>query len=1142
MATKDNYRLLIEKLDQFIRKYYINQLIRGALYSIGLILLLFLVISVLEYYYYFSSGIRKAMFFSFVGISAVALGGWVGLPLLRYFRLGSVISHEQAAQIIGQHFTNVKDKLLNILQLRQQSEQSTAGRELIMASVDQKSEEISPVPFKKAIDLSANRKYLRYALPPLALLVIILFINASMITDSTNRLVNNDKEFEKPAPFSFVLEEENPKVVQYEDYTLTVKVEGEQLPNEVLIDVDNYQYRLKKEAPNRFSYQFNNVQKDTDFRLFSTGVESREYELNVLQKPNVLGFDVELDYPAYTGRKDEKLSSIGDLVVPAGTNIDWVFNAENTDDIQLRFSTEQEPIPTKRFSDDLFTYQRKVLKDQAYKLFISNEELPNADSISYTISVVPDLYPSISATKFQDSTQKKLFFFVGEASDDYGLRSLSFNYRIKKADGTQGELQTEWLEKPAGKQVQYDHIFDMAELALKPGDEVSYYFEVYDNDGVSGSKSARTNLMLFSMPTVDEFKAMKEENDEKIKDELKKALDESRKIQEDMKKMREKLLQEKKLDWQNRKELEKMLERQKELEKKIDEAREAFEENKKNQEEYSKQDEEMLEKQEKLQKMMEDVMSDEMKELMKQIEELMQELNKDEALEMMEDMEMSDEEMEMELDRMLELFKQLELEQQMNEAIEELQELAEEQEQLSEETAQSEEEQEQSDEEQSDAEEEQKDGEESDQQDGDKSKEEQQEELEKKQEEIDEKFQKLKEKMEKIEEKNQELEKPQEMESQEENMEDIQESIDQSQQQLQQQQNKKASESQKDASDKMKEMANSMQMQMQSEQMDQMQEDMDALRQLLENLVGLSFAQEDLKDQFDLTTINTPRYVELVQDQFKIQEDFKLVEDSLHALSKRVFQIESFVTEKVTEIKQNMRGSLEELEERRKAEASNHQQRSMKNLNDLALMLSEVMNQMQQQMSSQMAGNQMCNKPGGQGSGKKPSDKISEGQKSLNEQMKKMRDQMMKGKGGPGAKEFAEMAARQAAMRKALKEKQKELQEKGQGSKELQEIMDQMDKIEEDLVNKRLSNQMMNRQQDILSRLLEHEKAEREREFEEKRKAEQASEQEREMPPSLEEYIKKREAEIDMYKSVSPSLKPYYKYLVEEYFKSLKSE
>ena len=41
MPQQDNYTLLIQKLDQFTRKYYINQVIRGVLYSTGLILLLF---------------------------------------------------------------------------------------------------------------------------------------------------------------------------------------------------------------------------------------------------------------------------------------------------------------------------------------------------------------------------------------------------------------------------------------------------------------------------------------------------------------------------------------------------------------------------------------------------------------------------------------------------------------------------------------------------------------------------------------------------------------------------------------------------------------------------------------------------------------------------------------------------------------------------------------------------------------------------------------------------------------------------------------------------------------------------------------------------------------------------------------------
>ena len=243
-----------------------------------------------------------------------------------------------------------------------------------------------------------------------------------------------------------------------------------------------------------------------------------------------------------------------------------------------------------RFSDDLFTHERRAMRDEYYKLFISNSALPNADSISYTLSVIQDLYPTITAEKFQDSLDNKLLFFVGEASDDYGLVNLSFNYRIKKED-SEGALTSIKLSKPAGKQIQYNHTFDLNELELSPGDEVTYYFEVLDNDAVNGNKSARTNLMLFNVPTVEEFEAMAEANDEQIKEDLQKALEESRKIQEDMKKMREKLLQEKDMDWQSRKELEKLLERQKDLEKQIDEAKEAFEENLKNQDEFTETEE-----------------------------------------------------------------------------------------------------------------------------------------------------------------------------------------------------------------------------------------------------------------------------------------------------------------------------------------------------------------------------------------------------------------------------------------------------------------------------------------------------------------------------------------------------------------------
>jgi hypothetical protein len=1106
---KDNYSLLIEKLDGFIRKYYINQLLRGALYSVGAILGLFILLNVLEYYLYFGTGARTAMLWGFLGLSGLALYSWVALPLLHYFRLGKLISHEQAALIIGDHFSDVSDKLLNILQLKQQSGNAIYA-DLINASINQKSNEIRLVSFQSAIDLGKNRKYLRYALPPVLLLLFLLLGAPNIIRDGANRLWNSSTKFEKPAPFKFIINPDSLKAVQFSDYLLRVRVEGQALPNEMFINLGNSQYRLTKDAPNEFSYKFINLQKDAEFNLFAGGLESDEYTLSVLRKPSILSFEVKLDFPEYLGRPDETLSSVGDLVLPQGTNVYWVFNAQSTERLAMRFGGDAA-VDAKRFDNELFSYSRRALKDEFYKIFISNSVVPNADSVAYTISVIPDLHPQISVEEFRDSTNNKAVFFAGDASDDYGFSNLTFNYQVKKAQGGQQAPVVVKLDKKSGKQIQYEYSWDLRNLNLVPGDEVTYFFEVFDNDGVNGAKSARTNVQQYKVPSLQEMAQQQAKNSEEIKKDLEKALRESMKVQDEMKKLREKILQKKELDWQSRKEMEKLLDRQKQLQEQIEQAKQNFEENKQQQQEFNQQSEEITQKQEELQKLFEETMSEEMKQLMEDIQKLMQEMNKDQMLEKMEEMQMNSEEMSRELDRLKELYKQLEVEQLEQQQIQELEKLAEEQDKLSEET-----------------EKEQK----SDDQ------------LNKEQEDLNKKMDDLMKKQEELQDKNEDLKRPKNIEDQKDEMKDAKQDMKDAKNNLEKNQKKGASKKQKSAANKMKNMANKMKQNSQAGQMEQMEEDVKMLRQLLENLVGLSFNQEQNMKEIAAATVNTPRYVELTQQQFKIRDDFRIVEDSLQALASRNFKIESIITEKVTDIKAAIKTSLEELEERRVNTANEQQQRSMKGLNDLALMLSEIMDNMQQEMAEGMPGNQSCQKPGkkpgGEGKGKEPKDKISKGQQSLNDMMKDLKKRMDGQKGGqPGmmSKEFAQMAAKQAALRNALREMQKQKQEQGKGSKLLDEIMDEMNKVEVDLVNKRLDNETLRRQQEIMTRLLEHEKAEREREQDEQRQAETARQQPPKMPPALEEYLKKRRAEVEQFRTVSPALKPYYKQLVEEYLK-----
>ena len=1113
MNTTSNYQRLINKLDLFIRKYYMNRIIKGLLYTVGFVLVLFLLFSILEYNFYFGTGVRKVFFFGFLISSLGMVGYWVIDPVFRYFRLGSTISHQKAAEIIGDHFTDVKDKLINVLQLRQQSE-SLADVSLIEASIDQKTADINPVPFRAAIDLRKNRKYLRYALPPFLLLLILVFAAPSIIKDGTHRIINNGDEFVPEAPFAFSIENSELKVVQFDDYTLRVSADGTAIPDEAYINLNGFDYRMQKEKAGVFSYTFKNVQEATEFQIYSGKVKDEERALDVLVKPNLADISIDLNYPSYTGRKDETVKNTGDLVLPEGTSVRWNLKSLYTENIEFQFG-EADKIEAKRQGDDFFYHDKRVRNSQPYKLYIGNDMIPVPDSVRYNLNVIKDQYPVINVEKLTDSIDQTLMYFMGSASDDYGLNALNFNYSIKEKSGAIKKSESIAMAKPDDRSVNYDYVFDTEELGLEPGDEVTFYFEVYDNDVVNGSKSSKTGIMTFAKPTIEELEEMKDVNEEEIKKDLLENLEETKKIQEQLKKLRDELLQKNELDWQDKKEIEELLEKQKELQEKMEEAKDRFDENQKNEEKFNPQNEETQKKQEKLNELFEKAMDPEKMELMKQIEELLQELNKEDAIQMMEEMQFNEENQEKEMERLLELYKQLEMEKEIQDMSEKLEEMAEKQEELAEQTEEAEEKNQDTDE------------------------------IEKEQEKLNEEFEKMQEKMEEMEKQNEELSPPKNLdEKNQEEMEEIMEEMEQSQEQLQEQQKSNASKSQKSASEKMKKMAQSMMQQMQSGEMEQMEEDIAALRQLLENLVGLSFDQEQLFNDMRRTVSSTPRYVELVQEQFKIKNDFKIVEDSLNALALRQTDIESFVTEKVSEIKKNMKHGLDQMEERLIPEANQSQRSSMKNLNDLALMLNESLENMQQSMSSMMPGTQMCSKPGGKGQGKMgrvPMDKITKGQEELNGEMKGMQGKMKNGN-GMSAKDFAQAAARQAALRKALEEMRDGKGEEGKGARELQEIIDQMDRIEEDLVNKKLDTEMLKRQQDIFTRLLEAEKAEQQRELDNKRKAEQAQEKRRELPPSMKEYLKKREAEIELYKTVSPDLKPYYKYLVDEYYRALKGE
>lgn len=1116
----DQYKILIQKLDQFIRKYYKNKLIRGGLYFTTLLILLFLGVTFLEYFGHFDTFTRTLLFWAFVLAVGFVLVSYILLPLLKLYRFGKIISHDEAATIIGKHFNDIQDKLLNTLQLKKISDEQSGNIDLIKASIDQRINEIKPVPFQSAIDFSVNKKYIKYLLVPVTILLLVLVSAPSIITEPTNRLVKHSTYFEKPLPFQIQILNEDFEVLQNEDFELKVKILGEEVPDKVFLENGNNRIKLKKESSTEFNYTFINVQKDQEFKLSANEVQTDNYKLKVIPKPVILNFDVEVDYPDYTKLKDETINNNGDLVIPEGSNLQWNFYTKNTD--HLFFHFDQNDTEELEKNPQFFSFQKTFYKSQSYTIKSANKFVDSKDSLTYSISIIPDLYPSIAVEQYQDSTFDNRFYFNGSIKDDYGFRLLTFNHLVKNDDPSSEAMNIDTLAINKGLNPQeFIHYLDLTSLQLKPGDQIEYYFEVWDNDGINGSKSARSQLMNYRIPTLNEINKVKDKSNEDIKDEMEEAIRDVKDLQKDIDRLNKKLIDKKELNWEDKEQIKELLDKQKELQNKMQELKQKNADKSLKEQQFKNVDEQILEKQKQLEEMFEKLMqNDELKELFENLQELMDQLEKDKVNEMMEEMKMSNEDLEKMLDRNLELFKQLEFEQKLDETIEKMNELAQKQEEISEKSA---------------------------------DRKEDIDDLKKEQEDLNKEFNQVQKDMESLEKLNEEMEESNKFDPMEEEQEAIDQEMQNSMDQLNQNKRKNASKSQKNASEKMQKMAQDLQNMQQQMISESMGEDIENLRSILENLMQLSFDQEALIDKVNEININDPKYTGLIQDQNNIKDELKMVSDSLFALSKRQIMIQPFVNKELADIDDNIEKSLDLLNNRRVSQAAGRQQYVMTSINNLALMLSETLKQMMQAMMMQSQSTSSCKNPGmgnsKPGQGKTTMQSLRKMQEQLNDQIEKMKKgQKKEGEGNPGgnknqggqtmSEQLARSAAQQEYIRNELNKLADQLEKEGQfgGSKELKKITSEMEKTETDLVNKMLSNETLIRQQQILTRLLKSEKAELEREKEEKRESTEGKNDFLRNPEDFSRYKRLQQNEVEILRTVPPSLKPFYKSKVDQYF------
>ncbi len=1086
------------RLSPFKRRYYFNLFIRGTAVSVSLLLGYFLFAVISEYFLWLNSLARLSIVALFIALLAFCLWKYLMKPL-QWWLWNRGLSPEEAAKIIGGKLKTVDDRLLNIIQLSQ-----LKTSELTEASLHQKFNHLQHISFESVVDIQENKKYLPYFLIPALIFAGLLIWDQRLITSSTERIVNYGQQFSKEAPFRFDLLNKSLKAFYGEDYILKIKITGETIPENVFVSIQNQNFKMIGASSKELTYTFEKIQQDLEVRFYASGYYSESYKIHVITRPELTSLKVNLAFPGYLGKRGEEIENAGNLEVPEGTKITWRLQTSNATLGIIGFHFNGVENQMQRYEDQGFMHSQSFKNPDQYWITLSNDESENKDKINYAISIIKDQYPELMVSQMHDSILYKNVFLGGTISDDYGLSQLKLNYEIMK--GGKNSTGNKSIIIPINKKLsrqEFVYQWSIDSLRLESNDQLMYNIQVWDNDGENGSKATKSANYVFRFPSKAEMKNEISKSESRTETEISEGLQKAKTLQDAIEEAQQKLKGKQTLDWQDKAMLEEILRQKQEVEKMLYQMAEQNKMLEQKRDAFTERDERIKEKADQIKKLMDELLDEETKKLFKELEKLLKEnSNVDQVQKQLNKIQQNEANLEKELDRIKELYQQLKFENKLDQAVSELEKAIRDQEKLLEETKEL---------------------------SNDKKTKNNADSLNmlsEKQDAIKEQLDQNKETLEELKEMNKEMDEQEDLPS-DEKVDEAKEQMEQSKDNMKSGQPKKSQENQKKAINKMKEMKDKMDGLQNAMEMEMDESNLESMRQILHGLIKLSFDQEKTMHDFNEVQQTDPKYLSLSQHQLQLQDDSKVLEDSLLSLAKKDPFMGSIIIKEIGDLNAHIDKSMEHIRERRKPNASSEMQLSMTGINNLALMINDHFEMMMQMMANAKS----------KGKGKKKGNmQLSEMQKQLNQQIEQIKNS---GKGGRElSEELARMAAEQERIRQGLQDLQQKLSNEN-GKKPGGDLPAQMEQTEMDLVNKQITERTIQRQKSILSRLLESEKSMREQDLDEERKGETAKEYANDMPKEFLEYLKLKEKEIELLKTVPLKLYPYYKKEAGEYFKRI---
>ena len=399
MGIESAYNEIIKKLDLFSRKEFKVLAMLGIQIAFLLALSAFFVFTLIEVAANSSLIVRTIFFIVFLAIAIVSFIFLLGIPLLKYLKVFGKTDYDKVAKKVGEKFPEVKDELLNALQLTSLQDKNLYSSNLITASFIRTYEKVKTINFNSAIKFDKAKRLLVYVAGT-SVFIVMLYLTIPGLRAASYRLVNFNKEFVTPPKFTFIVFPGNAQVTKGQNVQIRIRVNGEK-PNDVFLavkDVDQTNFDLEKLTTDSLgSYNFERLSIRNTFNYYATAenISSDEFKIEVIDRPIIKSLDLSINSPKYSEIPTVQQKDNGNITALLGSTVNLeISSSKELSKAKLLFgdSTSLELNTASSKSNVSF----KVKKDNSYQIILFDEKRnQNISPITYSIKTLYDAYPSI---------------------------------------------------------------------------------------------------------------------------------------------------------------------------------------------------------------------------------------------------------------------------------------------------------------------------------------------------------------------------------------------------------------------------------------------------------------------------------------------------------------------------------------------------------------------------------------------------------------------------------------------------------------------------------------------------------------------------------------------------------------------------